>query len=188
MTLPQKLTKRRSNVLLLAVATHLSIRFRASAGRTTVDSVPTFIVQSILVISEFLCVVAIYLARAMNDFQTAGPAITLSSVKDYSSSGGLGHRTKSKRFGSGTMGMKSLRSDTNGVLATITHEEREGGSDADSENSQRGIVKRMEYEVRYDERASRMSEREKDMSQVVERPEEMHREARTRSVQWEEQR
>lgn len=124
---------------------------------------PVLTVQGILVVCEFLCVIAIYLARAMNDFATAGPEITLSSAKDNSS----GRHGKSNTVIS-TRKMKGLRSDTSGVQATVTHGP---SSDADSDSSQRGIVKKVEYDVSSEDPGQQVRQQ---------------RSQATRSIHWEE--
>lgn len=111
-------------------------------GRTSINIISALVVQNILVVSEILSVVAIYLARAMNDFQTGGPAITLSSAQDYSKASRTGNAKKLTNIK-----MRSLRGDTDGVRNKITHDER---ADAESESSQKGIIRSVGYEVTVD--------------------------------------
>jgi hypothetical protein len=126
----------RSNVILIAFSTLYSVK-SVRVGRNSMDIITALVIQAILVVSEFLSVVAIYLARAMNEFQTAGPAITLSSAKEYSSRGDSKGLTG--------INLKSLRGDTEGVRNRITHADR-----TDSNSSQDGIVRTLEYEITND--------------------------------------
>ena len=155
----------RSNCVLFAITANLTINFIHS-GQTSIDIAPAFTVQGILVVCEFLCVAGIYLARAMNDFHHAGPEITLSSAKDNTS----GRHGKGKSNSAVTSHkLKSLRSDTSGVRATVTHNP---SSDADSDNSQRGIVKKVEYEVNSEDPHRNQQQRGQ------------YRKAAGRSIQW----
>lgn len=119
------------------------------SGRSSIDIVTSLVLQDLLVVSEFLSVVAIYLARAMNEFQTAGPAITLSSAREYSGKRTWltgGSKTGDSKMGGSSMKLKVLGSNQHSVQNHISHVDR----DNESENSQMGIMKSIQYEVTVD--------------------------------------
>ncbi|KAK0903987.1 hypothetical protein LTR91_020839 [Friedmanniomyces endolithicus] len=84
-----------SNIALITILSWLSITLQEVA-RPSATVISLLVVQDLLVLFEFLCVVAIYLSRALNDFQTVRQAVMPPNANVHNTFRSLGNK-ESKR-------------------------------------------------------------------------------------------